>query len=387
MQYRNKLEDASKAEASLRKRVELQTKLDAAEVPSTPLDTLELNLRSELQLISSQAVKLTQFRAEYDKLKAAKSKGECYACGHQIDATLFDAEIQRVKSLGNALKEDQDARKVKAVECEAAISLWKIRRTLEADIARLQTPDTQIDVAAIQEHLADSLSEMLRLKEYRIVLEETLSIAAKIREHNAAIRAQQQMNLRIIGNNRQILLTLDLKKKELEEAEGRVELLKTWNGILGARGFRTARIAKFLKSLNLTMNKYAKLMCGGRIICRFYLDEKGEINFEITDEAKSQDIALWSGGETSRIKIVCLFAVLELLEVMGSVSFNVLCLDEIFSTLDSEGKSGLFEILAYLKGKDKALYTIAHEELALDMLYDTHIKAEKLDDGTTRILQ
>ena len=135
------------------------------------------------------------------------------------------------------------------------------------------------------------------------------------------------------------------------------------------------------------MKKYADLMCNGKITCVFALSPTGEITFEITDEAKTQDITLWSGGETARIKIVCLFAVLEILEAMGSVAFNVLCLDEIFSALDQEGKEGLFKVLEYLKHKHKALYVIAHEELALDLMYDSVIKAEKLHDGTTRITQ
>jgi hypothetical protein len=55
--------------------------------------------------------------------------------------------------------------------------------------------------------------------------------------------------------------------------------------------------------------------------------------------------------------------------------------------LDSEGKEGLFKVLNYLKGKGKAIYTIAHSDLALDLMYDSVIKAKKLDDGTTEVTQ
>jgi ABC-type Mn2+/Zn2+ transport system ATPase subunit len=82
-----------------------------------------------------------------------------------------------------------------------------------------------------------------------------------------------------------------------------------------------------------------------------------------------------------------LFAVLEILEALGSGSFNVLCLDEIFSSLDLEGKEGLFRVLSHLQNKGKGIYTIAHSELALAMVYDSIISATKHEDGTTTIKQ
>ena len=176
-----------------------------------------------------------------------------------------------------------------------------------------------------------------------------------------------------------------ISSERIWKSENKLELLKAWQGILGSKGYRVARIKKFISSLNGLMVKYAQMISGGRIKCNFFITETGEIDFTITDEAKSMAYELWSGGEKGRVKLVCLFAVLELLESMGSLSFNVLALDEIFSALDTEGKEGLFNVLTYLKGHSKAIYTIAHEELVLDLQYDYKVKAEKLSDGTTEV--
>lgn len=207
----------------------------------------------------------------------------------------------------------------------------------------------------------------------------------RLKDHNAKVRATHELNRQITLNNQKITLQVDQFRKDLEECENKLELLKAWQGILGSKGYRVARIKKFISSLNGLMVKYAQMISGGRIKCNFFITETGEIDFTITDEAKSMAYELWSGGEKGRVKLVCLFAVLELLESMGSLSFNVLALDEIFSALDTEGKEGLFNVLTYLKGHSKAIYTIAHEELVLDLQYDYKVKAEKLSDGTTEV--
>ena len=129
------------------------------------------------------------------------------------------------------------------------------------------------------------------------------------------------------------------------------------------------------------------MITSGRIACVFYLDEDGEVQFTVTDSHKTVKWANWSEGEKARVKMSCLFATLEILEATGSSSFNVLCLDEIFGSLDEEGKAGLFTVLGYLKEQGRCIAIIAHSELALPMTYTSIIRATKHEDGTTSIQQ
>jgi DNA repair exonuclease SbcCD ATPase subunit len=86
---------------------------------------------------------------------------------------------------------------------------------------------------------------------------------------------------------------------------------------------------------------------------------------------------MWSNGEKARVKLSCLFAVVDVLELMGSTSYNLLFLDEIFSSLDDDGKEGLFNVLAYLRDKGKCIYTISHTPLVNSVVFDRVINVQK----------
>ena len=103
------------------------------------------------------------------------------------------------------------------------------------------------------------------------------------------------------------------------------------------------------------------------------------------DPDKKVPFANWSKGEQARVKLACLFSVIELLEVMGSASYNVLVLDEIFSALDDEGKEGLFEVLSYLRSNGKCIYTISHTPLVNPVVFDSAIEVVK-ENGLARII-
>lgn len=439
------LAEANKSSQQIRRRDELDAQLKEIAVPDKPLEEC-LDQKSKIE--KALATKSEQLRSNEESLKKlvkASSIGVCPTCTSVVDPTHFTEPINSLKSeisgISGFIQKCNDS----LVKYRDRISVWntinEINREKETisgisvysteDVERLATGlrTAQTSLELLQNKRKD-LSEWFKLydknqtvnhkievleaeirsveqpdivkvdalrEQIRVVSGEVQAVelklvdltkgVAKLQQHNAECRAKRAMNEQVTLSNTHVQLTIDQKRKELTEAQEKVDLLKQWINVLGPKGYRTTKISKFLAALNLTMKRYAELMSNGRILCQFLLSPAGEITFEITDEAKTQDISLWSGGETARIKIVCLFAVLEIMEAMGSTSFNVICLDEIFSALDQEGKEGLFKVLEYLKQRNKAIYVIAHEELALDLMYDSVVKAEKLSDGTTRIIQ
>lgn len=380
---------------------------------------------------------------ELAKFETAQAKGECPTCGGHADVS------QQIKTLQEDLQKDTlfvDKCTSSYEKYKGWLSRWEAIHTTTATLEKLQAevsgkPEGDLvtcrvnlgllqgetallvqnaeeavrrqEAANFQDKLKIQILELnaritrgvacLYKDEYVAMVKDNLgkanaqlvSIRGDIdctqqeleerKDHNATVRATEALNNQIRENNQKIALQIDQLQKELEAKEDKLELLKSWQGILGGKGYRVARIRKFISSLNSLMVKYAQMISGGRIKCTFFITESGEIDFTILDDAKEMAYELWSGGEKARVKLVCLFAVLELLESMGSLSFNVLALDEIFSALDTEGKEGLFNVLTYLKGRNKALYTIAHEDLVLDLQYDHKVKAEKLADGTTEV--
>jgi len=440
----SKLQEQAKSKVDFERRQSLEANLAAIKTPDKPLDEC---LEQKAKIEKAYAVKTEQIRSkkvELKKLENASKLGVCPTCTSVVDPTHFE---EGISTLGNEVEElDAFCEKCSSglVTHNDRISVWSQINKINTEITKI--PDSCYSASAVKLHQAhkDELLEKLvdyekdcaawkewlaadgrnktrlkkiealkadvevldapdqdRLMWLRVKLSDCQQIIAGCRaqiieaedihkeavKHNAERRTKIAVNAQIEASNKETYLRMDRLKKEFTEAQEKLDLLKLWVSILGPKGYRTQMVAKFLNALNTTMQHYSGLMCDGRINCTFKLSETGEIVFEITDEAKVQDISLWSGGETARIKIVCLFAVLEMLEVMGSTSFNVICLDEIFSALDQEGKEGLFKVLEYLKQKNKAIYVIAHEELTLDLMYDSVIKAEKLSDGTTRLLQ
>jgi len=440
-----KLAEAAKAAKHLKRRDELDAKLKEIVVPDKPLEEC-LDQKAKIEkALATKSEQLRNKEAELKKLVKASAIGVCPTCTSVVDPNHFAEPINAAKSEISDLDGFCEKCENSLVKYSATISVWNALKDIYTEketISNVSDYSTE-DVEHMTTVLADTQAAVERLREkkegltdwlkrydknlaitHKIdVLEAEISSVDKpdlaevdklrsnlrdvgvelqarelklaelrkstdlVQQHNAECRAKRAMNEQVALSNKQVQLTIDQKRKELTEAQEKVDLLKQWISVLGPKGYRTTKIQKFLAALNLTMKRYAELMSNGRILCQFLLSPTGDITFEITDEAKTQDISLWSGGETARIKIVCLFAVLEIMEAMGSTSFNVICLDEIFSALDQEGKEGLFKVLEYLKQRNKAIYVIAHEELALDLMYDSVVKAEKLSDGTTRIIQ
>lgn len=439
-----KLKEQAKAKTDFERKQALESALSEIKTPDKPLDEC---LDQKAKIEKAFATKTEQIRSkglELKKLKNASQLGVCPTCTSVVDPTHFEEGITTLEQEIEELKAFCEKCETGLVKYSDRISVWnqisKINREIEkipdscysfSEASNLRTRG-----AILKEQLARNIEERDTWQEWLATVSRNKVRTAKIEElkkglqvleapdqnrllqlsskaatystyikdarnsineaeavyqeavkHNAERRTKIAVNAQIEASNKETYLRMDRLKKELTEAQEKVDLLKLWVNILGPKGYRTQMVAKFLTALNTTMRNYSRLMCDGRINCTFKLSETGEIVFEITDEAKVQSISLWSGGETARIKIVCLFAVLEMLEVMGSTSFNVICLDEIFSALDQEGKEGLFKVLEYLKQKNKAIYVIAHEELTLDLMYDSVIKAEKLSDGTTRLVR
>lgn len=418
-------------------------------LPALSKNELEDKHDSCKETITSLSTTLKQLKTEYDALKNAVEKsGVCPTCGHEGNKAGLEGTMLDLRAKGEAIQNQLPLLKEEKLSYEKSLLVINTYNTLQEKIEKLRLITSAKEVKP-QEHknkieavtkevaeledliakhrkalsefdarqgkllhvekLKNSLKggyeakvdyELEILNEGKLLSDlqgrlnglesEYTSLLTKISSlivFNTEVRTKQALNEQIRTSNEKIKLQIDSLQKEYETLSEKVDNLKLWVGILGNKGYRVSRIHKFLKSLNATMRKYSEMISGGRIQCTFFVTDTGEVDFTLTDAAKEMPYELWSGGEKSRVKLVCLFSVLELLEVMGSVSFNVICLDEVFSTLDTEGKEGLFKVLEYLRTKGKCIYTIAHEDLALDMVYDSTIKADKLPNGTTRITQ
>jgi len=424
--------------------VPLREELAGLETPEVELEFAEEQISKIENLRTKTQANVSQRETERLSLQKSSESGACPTCGHGVDPTQFEGQIAELFSQIETGYEILNKCSDSLSKYRAVQKAWQEITRKTQELEKLEAnPDTKIDgnqaqldvstFADRKRRISENLQEAvgigmehllfeqkqnelnrLRAEVGPVVEADPLVLAGldlklgevasqlisvknevsqidtevtKAKDHNALSRARKELNRQVEENNRDLLLRLAASRNELSNAESTLEDIRNWLGILGPKGYRVRKIDRFLRSFNILIRKYSEMITSGRIACVFYLDEDGEVQFTVTDSHKTVKWANWSEGEKARVKMSCLFATLEILEATGSSSFNVLCLDEIFGSLDEEGKAGLFAVLDHLRGQNKALFTIAHSELALAMTYDSVIRATKHEDGTTSIQQ
>ena len=77
------------------------------------------------------------------------------------------------------------------------------------------------------------------------------------------------------------------------------------------------------------------------------------------DDGITIEIEELSAGELARINSATLLAIRKLMAAISSTKLNILFLDEVFGTLDEDGKDKLLEILS--KEKDLNTFIVSHD--------------------------
>jgi len=440
-----KLQDAKTAEFAKGQAADFAKQLAEIEIPEKESSFYTEQLRLLSGMLATTVEKAAAAQIEVNSLEKGQTAQECPTCGHQVEKEKFAVRIAELKaeisaateriSKGKAAQEryqlaaktlekisslttsrdkwlagckdvgniDELSAMIQSEEqaiatTQAAATAAMTVRSQWAQIEKLEKELAALPAIVGDEESLNSLLSLHREAGRKIVallgeigsyvgdLGDNKEALRKLQLHNAAVTATAELIEKITVNNAQVYARIATAEAEVATVEEERDILKEWLEILGPKGYRVHKIERFLKIFNLTMNRYSDMISEGRIQCRFFIAD-GEIEFAITDGFKEVAFACWSAGEKARIKLACLFATLELLEIVGAVSYNVLALDEIFGALDDEGKEGLFRVLAHLQRHGKAIYTIAHSELAMAMEYDGVIHAIKHDDGTTSLSQ
>ena len=372
----------------------LETKtlrLSALDYLHTSTEQLDINELARITKLCTE-VKLTRKVARESLTGMVAPESVCSRCGQSVNSNdaLMQYE-QRKASLVETIDECNSKLADLALQLdnsEARVAAWKNYNELRVSVEALKSltdnfiPPTVEDEEVINNEIVKQREKILAQQLYKQRLEHKLK---DIRENNTRSRTYKKINQDAIANNIKISEKIEVAKKELSELYRRIDLLDNWTRILGGNGYRVHKMNRFLQTLNATMDKYSSIITNGKIKCSFYISAEGKIEFSVVDPDKNMPFANYSGGERARIKMACLFSVIEMLEAMGSACYNVLVLDEIFSALDDEGKEGLFEVLSYLRNKGKCIYTISHTPLVNQVVFDSSIEVVK-EDGISRIL-
>lgn len=363
--------------------------MKAIKLPEQTLQEVELEHADYTKSLTEAKL---QARQVGDKLAAlTEPEVVCSRCGHELSSedalSLYNVELDHLSVLASDytlhIKEYEghlwllDEYKI----------IWKCYNGYAKELSQLKIPNVTGEADA-DTHPKAVVKLNEAVQTYKKLESDYISKMTELTQaegKNDLVRMVEKFNQEAETNNIKVKYKIQFAEDEVARLEKRQDLLDNWIRILGPNGYRVHSMTRFLEVLNQTMDKYATIISGGRIKCSFFVTEEGKIDFYVVDPDKKVPFANWSKGEQARVKLACLFSVIELLEIKGSASYNVLVLDEIFSALDEEGKEGLFEVLSYLRANGKCIYTISHTPLVNPVVFDSAIQVVK-EAGLSRII-
>jgi DNA repair exonuclease SbcCD ATPase subunit len=348
---------------------------------------LSRDLQYIRQEISKYESEIATKKTEISKFKAAESQGKCDRCGTGIEPGFYEQLILKAEAVVNA--QQLLLRSAKGTESELELHLaahQRVAQLVQEQLKLQARPEAQFDLNVL-------VAEQNQLNELKCIANETVSrlsfdlqlVKVELRDQTAFNQRQRtlrELNKRVEEKNAEIKGKLAESELQLELSEELADLLKLARELIA--GYKTVRMQRFLKQLNQQMLKYTRMLCGGQIKSRFFVDTEGKIQFSVIDPHKQLPWNNWSKGQQARVKLSVLFGMIEQLETMGTESYNVLFLDEIFGSLDAAGREGLSNVLVYLKQQGKSVFTIAHTPIIHQVLYDKVIEM-KFENGISSI--
>ena len=145
-------------------------------------------------------------------------------------------------------------------------------------------------------------------------------------------------------------LKLDVVRESNEFDNGQL-LLKALKVVL------SKTIENGIKNLEYKTNVYLRAF-GGDIRILFESND-AKLDISVIISGVSVSYYTLSTGQMARVSIATLLAMRELLNTRSSKSINLLILDEVVGTLDSEGKEQLIDILA--ERTDMNIFLVSHD--------------------------
>ena len=299
----------------------------------------------------------------------------------------------------NNVIHDYNEAKRKSKEIEMSISEYLSQVTnIDIEISNLENKNTEYKnkKEEIINKNKDSIIEIenkikdLRIK-YSKYQQEVKEIITKIEEHtkskNILFESKSQIDKTIGSMNTEKYSILhyyeDLKTlKESIKSESKLfERLIRLEDIYGLDGIQTRIVQKYLPLLNVYVKEYMDLLTDGSKGIDIYINNKNEITLDITgNSAWSYEMS--SGGEKMIIRLAVDIGLSLLSFSRLSKKPELICLDEIFGSLDNSHTQAVFKVLNRLGETFNRVIIIDHKSEIQKIIKD-NIIIEKNDGSSS----
>jgi len=179
---------------------------------------------------------------------------------------------------------------------------------------------------------------------------------------------QTQSMINIIDSNKE-KKTNAIEKKDIQERK--VNFFRVMEDIYGDKGVKLSAIRRILPILNTEIKKVLQ-----DLGMEYKVIFNQEFNAEISHLGFPISVEMLSTGEKKKVDFAALIAIIRLLKIKFH-GINLIFLDEIFSSIDSDG---VYHVLKILSNMSKELnlntFVINHSSLPTE-LFDYRIDIEK----------
>lgn len=189
--------------------------------------------------------------------------------------------------------------------------------------------------------------------------------------------SKTQMRKRLMDDAQEITNKILQQELLLKEFRDKIYILELIKASTGSKGFVKERINLFIEIVNNQLSKLSTDVLGGEASLFIIKTEKGSFEVLLQDSSGKLLYNQLSQGTKNRTDILLALALNNSIKALTGIEISQIYLDEIFSNLDSEGKSEVESLLKKLSAQypEKMFISVVHGE-NLDNQYSIIVTRE-----------
>ncbi len=283
------------------------------------------------------------------------------------DLTYLDSEIRQVQSKLNKINVDGIC-----PSCKESLSAEK-KETIKKE-AEGQLEDLMAKAKKAKDRKKNCLKE---IEEYKLKpsLKQYLSYMDRCKEKDSAETYKKDI--------------LDLKtkiennSKIKQEAEIGYDVMRFWEKAFSEQGLIKYFIKNILDFFNAKTNEYLSQLTNNQFTIKF--DE--ELEETICNNGRNIAFISLSGGEKRKINLAVMLSLQTLLSATAKKQSNIVFFDEVADNLDDDGILCLYNLLNSLKGDNRTIFLITHNNYLKSLLDSTQFLTIMKTRGESKLIE
>jgi exonuclease SbcC len=150
------------------------------------------------------------------------------------------------------------------------------------------------------------------------------------------------------------------KRKEYEVETKHLHRLLILEDVYGLDGIQTRIVKKYLPLLNVYIKEFLDVLSDGAMAVKMIINDKGKIDMVISG-GTSEIYEMLSGGEKTIVRLAVDIGLSLLAFSRTTQKPEMICLDEVFGSLDAGRTRNVFKILNKLSDKFNRIIIISHD--------------------------